>query len=228
MFWQLEGATFGLLVLTFCSTLVFLYFWGQAENDYNDFDWCVRLHSLSKVSYAHLLQWLNVFLNKPIVYVFHNHTLDHITVQYIHSLYVAFFSIWLNWSFDTTYRFVFEHLGSWFPWSVVLLVIAATCFTYVTVLVVCVNPLCSLLRIHGFQVYLKACSFVEAQLKQLRFSRLNLCCIIILTGSSSTVLSNPNLNVVCSCISLTKKARLWKVTDKSLLCVCSCWLCVCC
>lgn len=37
------------------------------------------------------------------------------------------------------YRFVFEHLGSWFPWSVVLLVIAATCFTYVTVLVVCVD-----------------------------------------------------------------------------------------
>lgn len=67
---KLEGATFGLLVLTFCSTLVFLYFWGQAENDYNDFDW-----------------------------------------------------------------FMFEHLGSWFPWSVVLLVIAATCFTYITVLV---------------------------------------------------------------------------------------------
>lgn len=55
---QREGATFGLLVLTFCSTLVFLYFWGQAENDYNDFDWCVEVHVLSKVSSScsHLLQ----------------------------------------------------------------------------------------------------------------------------------------------------------------------------
>lgn len=36
---KLEGASFALLVATFCLTLVFLYFWGEAKNDYNDFDW---------------------------------------------------------------------------------------------------------------------------------------------------------------------------------------------
>ncbi|KAG7265492.1 hypothetical protein CRUP_003581, partial [Coryphaenoides rupestris] len=36
---KLEGASFALLVTAFCLTLVFLYFWSQAENDYNDFDW---------------------------------------------------------------------------------------------------------------------------------------------------------------------------------------------
>ncbi|XP_026226967.1 glycerophosphodiester phosphodiesterase domain-containing protein 5-like isoform X2 [Anabas testudineus] len=66
---KLEGASFALLVAAFCVTLVFLYFWGQAENDYNDFDW-----------------------------------------------------------------FNFGNLGFWFPWSVVLLVIAAGFFTYITVL----------------------------------------------------------------------------------------------
>ncbi|XP_062261777.1 glycerophosphodiester phosphodiesterase domain-containing protein 5-like [Platichthys flesus] len=66
---KLEGVSFALLVVTFCLTLVFLYFWGNAENDYDDFDW-----------------------------------------------------------------FNFGNLGFWFPWSVVLLVIAAGFFTYVTVL----------------------------------------------------------------------------------------------
>ncbi|KAK5858241.1 hypothetical protein PBY51_002394 [Eleginops maclovinus] len=66
---KLEGVCFALLVAAFCVTLVFLYFWGQAKNDYNDFDW-----------------------------------------------------------------FTFSSLGFWFPWSVVLLVIAAAFFTYVTVL----------------------------------------------------------------------------------------------
>lgn len=66
---KLEGFAFFLLVAAFCLTLLFLYFWGQAKNDYNDFDW---------------------------------HT--------------------------------FGHLGFWFPWSVVLLVISAGFFTYVTVL----------------------------------------------------------------------------------------------
>ncbi|XP_029282626.1 LOW QUALITY PROTEIN: glycerophosphodiester phosphodiesterase domain-containing protein 5-like [Cottoperca gobio] len=66
---KLEGVSFALLVVAFCLTLVFLYFWGQAKNDYNDFDW-----------------------------------------------------------------FNFGILGFWFPWSVVLLVIAAGFFTYVTVL----------------------------------------------------------------------------------------------
>ncbi|XP_068456543.1 glycerophosphodiester phosphodiesterase domain-containing protein 5-like isoform X2 [Clinocottus analis] len=66
---KLEGVSFALLVATFCLTLVFLYFWGQAKNDYNDFDW-----------------------------------------------------------------FNFMNLGFWFPWSVVLLVVTAVFFTYVTVL----------------------------------------------------------------------------------------------
>ncbi|XP_029924750.1 glycerophosphodiester phosphodiesterase domain-containing protein 5 [Myripristis murdjan] len=66
---KLEGASFALLVAAFCLTLVFLYFWGEAQNDYNDFDW-----------------------------------------------------------------FNFGNLGFWFPWSVVLLVIAAGLFTYITVL----------------------------------------------------------------------------------------------
>ncbi|XP_076017530.1 glycerophosphodiester phosphodiesterase domain-containing protein 5-like [Genypterus blacodes] len=66
---KLEGACFALLVAAFCLTLVFLYFWGEAQNDYNDFDW-----------------------------------------------------------------FIFGNLGFWFPWSVVLLVITAAFFTYVTVL----------------------------------------------------------------------------------------------
>ncbi|XP_041864921.1 glycerophosphodiester phosphodiesterase domain-containing protein 5-like [Melanotaenia boesemani] len=66
---KVEGFSFALLVVAFCLTLVFLYFWGQAGNDYNDFDW-----------------------------------------------------------------FNFGNLGFWFPWSVVLLVIAAGFFSYVTVL----------------------------------------------------------------------------------------------
>ncbi|XP_029028613.1 glycerophosphodiester phosphodiesterase domain-containing protein 5-like isoform X2 [Betta splendens] len=66
---KLEGASFALLAAAFSLTLVFLYFWGQAENDYNDFDW-----------------------------------------------------------------FSFGSLGFWFPWSVVLLVVAAGFFTYATVL----------------------------------------------------------------------------------------------
>ncbi|XP_022074701.2 glycerophosphodiester phosphodiesterase domain-containing protein 5-like [Acanthochromis polyacanthus] len=66
---KLEGASFALLTAAFCLTLVFLYFWVQAKNDYNDFDW-----------------------------------------------------------------FNFGSLGFWFPWSVVLLLVAAGFFTYVTVL----------------------------------------------------------------------------------------------
>ncbi|KAK5887249.1 hypothetical protein CesoFtcFv8_015870 [Champsocephalus esox] len=66
---KLEGVCLALLVAAFCFTLVFLYFWGQAKNDYNDFDW-----------------------------------------------------------------FTFSTLGFWFPWSLVLLVVAAAFFTYVTVL----------------------------------------------------------------------------------------------
>ncbi|KAM9499183.1 glycerophosphodiester phosphodiesterase domain-containing protein 5-like isoform 1-T1 [Salvelinus alpinus] len=66
---KLECASFALLIVTFCLTLVFLYFWSEAQNDYNDFDW-----------------------------------------------------------------FNFGNLGFWFPWSVVLLVIAAAFFSYVTLL----------------------------------------------------------------------------------------------
>ncbi|XP_063807348.1 glycerophosphodiester phosphodiesterase domain-containing protein 4 [Pseudophryne corroboree] len=34
-----EGLFFVLLIGAFCLSLVFLYFWGEAKNDYNDFDW---------------------------------------------------------------------------------------------------------------------------------------------------------------------------------------------
>ncbi|XP_073404727.1 glycerophosphodiester phosphodiesterase domain-containing protein 4 [Dendrobates tinctorius] len=34
-----ESVFFLLLVAAFCLALVFLYFWGEAKNDYNDFDW---------------------------------------------------------------------------------------------------------------------------------------------------------------------------------------------
>ncbi|XP_056417120.1 glycerophosphodiester phosphodiesterase domain-containing protein 5-like [Hyla sarda] len=34
-----ESVFFLLLVVTFCLSLVFLYSWGEAKNDYNDFDW---------------------------------------------------------------------------------------------------------------------------------------------------------------------------------------------
>ncbi|XP_053564663.1 glycerophosphodiester phosphodiesterase domain-containing protein 4 isoform X1 [Bombina bombina] len=34
-----EYAFFILLIGAFCLSLVFLYFWGEAKNDYNDFDW---------------------------------------------------------------------------------------------------------------------------------------------------------------------------------------------
>lgn len=36
---KVEGVSLVLLTLAFWITLVFLYFWGQAKNDYNDFDW---------------------------------------------------------------------------------------------------------------------------------------------------------------------------------------------
>ncbi len=43
----------------------------------------------------------------------------------------------LNWLLGGFYcRFNFGNLGFWFPWSVVLLVIAAGFFTYITVLMV--------------------------------------------------------------------------------------------
>ncbi|XP_019903611.2 glycerophosphodiester phosphodiesterase domain-containing protein 5 isoform X2 [Esox lucius] len=66
---KVECASLLLLIVTFGLSLVFLYFWSEAQNDYNDFDW-----------------------------------------------------------------FNFGNLGFWFPWSVVLLVITAIFFSYVTLL----------------------------------------------------------------------------------------------
>lgn len=66
---QRECVSFAVLLTTFCFMLVLIYFWGQAKNDYNDFDW-----------------------------------------------------------------FNFKNMGFWFPWSVVVLVITAGLFTYLTVL----------------------------------------------------------------------------------------------
>ncbi|XP_073706341.1 glycerophosphodiester phosphodiesterase domain-containing protein 5 [Garra rufa] len=68
---RLECGSFALLIVTFILTLIFLYFWSEAQNDYNDFDW-----------------------------------------------------------------FNFGNLGFWFPWSVVLLVVAAALFTYIALLLV--------------------------------------------------------------------------------------------
>lgn len=68
---RLECSCFALLIVTFILTLIFLYFWSEAQNDYNDFDW-----------------------------------------------------------------FNFGNLGFWFPWSVVLLVVAAALFTYIALLLV--------------------------------------------------------------------------------------------
>ncbi|KAJ8386621.1 hypothetical protein AAFF_G00168530 [Aldrovandia affinis] len=82
---KMECGSFGLLIVTFCLSLVFLYFWSEAQNDYNDFDW-----------------------------------------------------------------FNFGNLGFWFPWSVVLLVVAAAFFSYVTVLLVLAVCLLS----EGQQLYL--------------------------------------------------------------------------
>ncbi|KAM9788918.1 glycerophosphodiester phosphodiesterase domain-containing protein 5-like [Neosynchiropus ocellatus] len=36
---QLEAVSFIFLLITFLLSLVFVFFWGQAKNDYNDFDW---------------------------------------------------------------------------------------------------------------------------------------------------------------------------------------------
>ncbi|XP_014907472.1 glycerophosphodiester phosphodiesterase domain-containing protein 5-like, partial [Poecilia latipinna] len=68
---KVECGSFGLLILTFFLSFVFLYFWSEAQNDYNDFDW-----------------------------------------------------------------FNFGNLGFWFPWSLVLLAIAAALFTYIALLLV--------------------------------------------------------------------------------------------
>ncbi|KAM6946343.1 glycerophosphodiester phosphodiesterase domain-containing protein 5 [Aplochiton taeniatus] len=68
---KLECGSFGLLIVTFLLSFIFLYFWCEAQNDYNDFDW-----------------------------------------------------------------FNFGTLGFWFPWSLVLLVVAATLFTYIALLLV--------------------------------------------------------------------------------------------
>ncbi|KAM9358985.1 glycerophosphodiester phosphodiesterase domain-containing protein 5 [Symphorus nematophorus] len=68
---KVECGSFGLLILTFFLSFLFLYFWSEAQNDYNDFDW-----------------------------------------------------------------FNFGTLGFWFPWSLVLLVVAAALFTYIALLLV--------------------------------------------------------------------------------------------
>ncbi|KAM9820303.1 glycerophosphodiester phosphodiesterase domain-containing protein 5-like [Neosynchiropus ocellatus] len=68
---KVECGTFGLLILTFFLSFLFLYFWSEAQNDYHDFDW-----------------------------------------------------------------FNFGTLGFWFPWSLVLLVLAAALFSYVALLLV--------------------------------------------------------------------------------------------
>ncbi|TRZ04523.1 hypothetical protein DNTS_007827 [Danionella cerebrum] len=85
---QMECGSFALIVLTFCLSLVFLYFWSEARNDYNDFDW-----------------------------------------------------------------FNFGNLGFWFPWSMVLLILAVFLFTYVAILTLLAVCLLS----EGQRLYLHWC-----------------------------------------------------------------------
>ncbi|KTG06970.1 hypothetical protein cypCar_00004385 [Cyprinus carpio] len=85
---KLECGSFALIVLTFCLSLVFLYFWSEAQNDYNDFDW-----------------------------------------------------------------FNFGNLGFWFPWSIVLLILAVFLFTYVAGLLLLAVCLLS----EGQRLYLHWC-----------------------------------------------------------------------
>ncbi|XP_051956561.1 glycerophosphodiester phosphodiesterase domain-containing protein 5 isoform X2 [Xyrauchen texanus] len=85
---KLECGSFALIVLTFCLSLVFLYLWGEAKNDYNDFDW-----------------------------------------------------------------FNFGNLGFWFPWSIVLLILAVLLFTYVAFLLLLAVCLLS----EGQRLYLHWC-----------------------------------------------------------------------
>ncbi|XP_009924663.2 glycerophosphodiester phosphodiesterase domain-containing protein 4 [Haliaeetus albicilla] len=80
-----ECVFFPLLVGAFCFSLVFLYMWGEAKNDYNNFDW-----------------------------------------------------------------YNYGNLGFWFLWSLVLLIVAAILFTYITLLLV----LAMCLLAEGQQLYL--------------------------------------------------------------------------
>ncbi|XP_010704450.1 glycerophosphodiester phosphodiesterase domain-containing protein 5-like [Meleagris gallopavo] len=80
-----ECVFFPLLVGAFCFSLVFLYMWGEAKNDYNNFDW-----------------------------------------------------------------YNYGNLGFWFLWSLVLLIVAAILFMYITLLLV----LAMCLLAEGQQLYL--------------------------------------------------------------------------
>ncbi|KFP88710.1 Glycerophosphodiester phosphodiesterase domain-containing protein 5, partial [Acanthisitta chloris] len=80
-----ECMFFPLLVGAFCFSLVFLYMWGEAKNDYNNFDW-----------------------------------------------------------------YNYGNLGFWFLWSLVLLIVAAILFTYISLLLV----LAMCLLAEGQQLYL--------------------------------------------------------------------------
>ncbi|XP_009973884.2 glycerophosphodiester phosphodiesterase domain-containing protein 4 isoform X1 [Tyto alba] len=80
-----ECVFFPLLVGAFCFSLVFLYMWGEAKNDYNNFDW-----------------------------------------------------------------YNYGNLGFWFLWSLVLLIVAAILFMYITILLV----LAMCLLAEGQQLYL--------------------------------------------------------------------------
>uniref|UniRef100_A0A671LN22 Glycerophosphodiester phosphodiesterase domain-containing protein 5-like n=1 Tax=Sinocyclocheilus anshuiensis TaxID=1608454 RepID=A0A671LN22_9TELE len=48
---------FALIVLTFCLSLVFLYFWSEAQNDYNDFDWFLLAVCLLSEGQRLYLHW---------------------------------------------------------------------------------------------------------------------------------------------------------------------------
>lgn len=69
---QVECGSFGLLILTFFLSFVFLYFWSEAQNDYNDFDWFV-LSTLTNTDSAHTLMfclWHICLERKPLLSIF--------------------------------------------------------------------------------------------------------------------------------------------------------------
>lgn len=112
---QVECGSFGLLILTFFLSFLFLYFWSEAQNDYNDFDWWVT-HSSSCGEHVGMFVVIcrsSVGMKRPVCGS---------------CCWQCFFCL---------SRFNFGTLGFWFPWSLVLLVVAASLFTYIALLLVC-------------------------------------------------------------------------------------------
>lgn len=111
-------------------------------------------------------------------------------------------------------RFNFGKLGFWFPWSVVLLVLAAALFTYIALLLVrTVN--CSRVLQYGFSwcwccvdavQVLAMCLLSEGQRLYLHWSHK-------VISSSFTPPSSPRLAHLCSSISVLAEKQLQIIYD---------------